>query len=90
MVIAISCTPEMPASMAMSFSRSARTSGSPPVMRSLLTPIPTKSDANRVISSKLSTCALDRELVALAKDFRGHAVGAPEVAPVRYGDAEGL
>ena len=44
----------------ISSGRSRRTSGSPPVMRSLWTPSPTKIEASRVISSNDSTCSLGR------------------------------
>src|SRR3990172_4516999 len=48
-----SSSPSIVASMAMSCSTSVRTSGSPPVMRSFLTPWATKMRARRVVSSKV-------------------------------------
>jgi hypothetical protein len=59
-VVRVSSAPSG-ASSAISRSTSLRTSGSPPVSRSLLTPSPTKTDATRAISSNVSSSLRSRK-----------------------------
>ena len=69
-------------------SRSRRSSGSPPVMRSFCTPRSTKTRATRSISSKRQELAPRQEAVVVAEDLLRHAVDAAEVAAVGDRDAE--
>ena len=55
-VSAMSSMPSIAASISTSRSRSRRSSGSPPVRRSLRTPAAAKSRASRAISSNVSSC----------------------------------
>ena len=64
--------------------RSRRTSGSPPVMRSLVTPSDAATRTKRSISSKSRISSRGHELHAL---FR-HAVEAADVAAVRDADPQ--
>ena len=72
----------------MSAGRSRRTSGSPPVIRSLWTPSPTKIDARRAISSNDRTSSRGQEREVAPEHLGRHAVRAAEVAPVRDRDPE--
>ncbi len=60
-VIAMSSSPSIPASISTSFSKSRRSIGSPPVRRTFLTPRLTKTRVRRAISSKLSSSSRDRK-----------------------------
>ena len=55
----------------MSAGRSRRTSGSPPVIRSLWTPSPTKIVASRAISSNDSTSSRGRNAKSRPKTSAG-------------------
>ncbi len=70
-VRAMSWTPSMAASIATSFSRSRRSSGSPPVSRSLRTPSPAKTRASRANSSKVSNCSRGKNTKSRPKISRG-------------------
>ncbi len=70
-VRAMSWMPPRPASIATSFSRSRRSSGSPPVSRSLATPRPAKTRARRVSSSKVSSRPRGRNAKSRPKTSRG-------------------
>jgi len=70
-VRAMSWTPSIPASIATSLSRSRRSSGSPPVNRSLRTPRPAKTRASRASSSKVSNCSRGKNTKSRPKISRG-------------------
>ena len=76
------------ASIAMRSGRSRRTSGSPPVIRSFSTPSPTKTRASRVDLLEGQHLVARQERVVPPEDLLGHAVRAPEVAPVGDRDAQ--
>ena len=67
-----------------------RTSGSPPVMRTVRTPSAAKIAATRAISSSAQQLRALEELVVAAVDLLRHAVDAAEVAAVGDRDAQRL
>ena len=75
---------ESRASFAISSARSLRTSGSPPVRRSLRTPSATATRTNRSISSKVRISSRGTNFTSV---FR-HAVEAADVAAVGDADAQ--
>ena len=86
-VVSVSSAPSG-ASRAISRSTSFRTSGSPPVSRSLLTPRPTKTRATaRDLLEREQLLAVEEAVVA-PEDLLRHAVDAAEVAAVGDRDAE--
>ena len=86
MVKVRSSTPSIEASRPISFSRSFRNRGSPPVIRTFSAPRSTNIRV-RVASLRSSAAARGQELVVLAEQFLGHAVGAAKVAAVGDRDA---
>ena len=76
--------PGMAASCSISTGRSRRTSGSPPVTRSLLIPSPTATRTKRSISSKVRISRAVHELHVRLR----HAVEAADVAAVGDADAQ--
>ena len=76
------------ASIAMRSGRSRRTSGSPPVIRSFSTPSETNDPGRPLDLLEGQDLVARQERVVLAEDLLGHAVGAPEVAPIGHRDAQ--
>ena len=75
-------------SIATNSSMCRRSSGSPPVNRSLVTPCAANTRARRVISSKLSSDVLRQELVVAIEHRFGHAVAATKVAAIGHRNAQ--
>ena len=69
-------------------SRLRRTSGSPPVSRTLRTPSPTASAHDALDLLEVEDLGPRQEDVIRAEHFLGHAVHAPEVAPIGDADAQ--
>ncbi len=79
----MSLIPGIAASFSTKVGRSRRTSGSPPVSRTLSIPRVRAIRTNRSISSKLKSEAARQEL-----DLLGHAVNAADVAAVGHADPQ--
>ena len=85
-VRARSWMPGMASSFSMSTGRSRRTSGSPPVRRSLVTPCAAATRATRSISSKLRISSRAWNFTPLF----GHAVEAADIAAIGNADAQAV
>ena len=76
------------ASIAMRSGRSRRTSGSPPVIRSFSTPLATNDPGDPLDLLEGQDLVARQERVVAPEDLLGHAVRAPEIAPVGDRDAQ--